>query len=391
MQETELQMLVRSQADLQRELGQERARAERAVADSAKASAALADARAQLAAARADQQAATEAAAKAGAEARASAAAQGKLEERVAVLEAELAAAQAAVHTQAAAAAARAVQGAGAAVKSLRNKYFTAAAPVLGGGGGGGAGAGGSGGPSSSSAQDGLQRQQQQQHQRPASASGSYADRAAVVAEVDESVGLRLCELSHEQVMQALEDYMHRQAMFGRALAVEAAVGPIESDGGSSQGAGAASASAVLGAASMRPVETELLWLEGCLLVALVELRQQGRQIEELREGPSAQAQAHGSHREGHNAGTAGAVGGGAGSGGARAGGAGGSSAMAKQLVGQMMQAMAKEKRLLQRKVSSLEASQVGFVWGFPLCRRVLHMHLVEGAFQHVWGVLMVP
>lgn len=195
-----------------------------------------------------------------------------------------------------------------------------------------------------------------------------------VLGDLDDVVGLRLCQLSHEELMGRMERYTARQVAFGAQQATQqlaAQLGPQAQGssreghcslhqgsqqrdashgthsaqdsagaggrGGGGKGAGsglaAAEAAEQLPGAQLPGVQLELMWLEGCLLLVLLELRQQARQLQEqaLKSGTAGAASAAPGPTE--------------------------ASRLARGLVSQMMHAMATEKRQLQRRISQMESS----------------------------------
>ncbi len=151
------------------------------------------------------------------------------------------------------------------------------------------------------------------------------------VEEAEAVVGLGVCELSHEQVMAAMERYVERQRQVTSEALQAAASSPSSQHAASGSGEGEAAAEEAVG--------KELLWLEGCMLLVLVQLRQREH---ELRSGAPRDAAAtnidSASSPRSHA-------------------GSGGSAPSAAGLVQQMLKAMAQDKRRLQQQVSTLSAA----------------------------------
>lgn len=131
-------------------------------------------------------------------------------------------------------------------------------------------------------------------------AQGSMSS-AAVLSAAEEAVGLRLCHLTHEELVQRMEVYTQRQALLGARQAARAAQpqqatagstgnGALRPSGGRGEGAG--QQGGVLDGVGMDPVQEEVVWLEGCLLLVLLEMRQQARQVQALEDAAAAAAAA---------------------------------------------------------------------------------------------------
>ncbi|KAJ9530703.1 hypothetical protein QJQ45_014865, partial [Haematococcus lacustris] len=212
--------------------------------------------------------------------------------------------------------------------------------------------------------------------------------------EVAEEVGLGACSLSHDQIMAALERYTARQAALAAARASDAAaaggqeLGTPDQDtprwksgtvtqysgtrslglpgfepGSSAAPPGfeAASSAAPLGVepgSSAAPsgfepesmggrsgalwdeCSQQLLWLEGCLLLALVDLRQSQFHLQSAREQLQQQEGLLEQAKAGAKQAARVLV----------------PSSTAQQLSGQLMRALAEEKRSLAKRLSSLQA-----------------------------------
>jgi hypothetical protein len=92
------------------------------------------------------------------------------------------------------------------------------------------------------------------------------------------------CQLSHDQLMDRFETYLQRQAQVrAQVHHHQQQQGPEALSKANSIGDGSSSGQPQL-PQGMRALELELLWLEGCLLVSLVEMRASQRTAQQLQE-----------------------------------------------------------------------------------------------------------